>query len=103
MSARPEDDCARRTMVAATRVRMRVAYRVGPVSASARCASVASASLHGEAIVDDVAVLDDVVLPFEPELPRLPALRLGAELDEVVERHHLGPDEAALDVAVNAS
>src|SRR2546426_12631773 len=58
---------------------------------------------HREPEMDDVAVLDDVVLAFEAELPRLAAARLAAVADEVVVGDHLGADEAALDVAVHAA
>src|SRR5689334_1969638 len=64
------------------------------VSAHAPCSDI-------EAEVDDVAVGDDVVLAFEPELPRLAAARLAAVTHELVVRDHLGADEAALDVAVD--
>src|SRR5580765_5739085 len=59
------------------------------------------AALHGKPEVDDVAVAHDVVLALEAELPRLAALRLAAQADEVLVRDHLGADEAALDVAVD--
>src|SRR5262249_2884767 len=62
----------------------------------------ASPQLHSEAEVDDVAVLDDVVLPLEPDLPRLATLRLARVLDEIVVGHHLGADEPAFNVAVDA-
>src|SRR5438128_10958536 len=54
-----------------------------------------------EAKMDDVAVVDDVVLPFQPELPRLAALHLAPQADEVLVGHHLGADEATLDVAMD--
>src|SRR2546422_4331970 len=59
------------------------------------------ARLYREAEVDDVAVLDDVVLALEPQLPRLAALGLAPEAHELVVGDHLGADEAALDVAVD--
>src|SRR5438046_420925 len=43
--------------------------------------------LHGEPEVDDVAVLDDVVLALEPQLPRLAALGRRAGGDLARERH----------------
>src|SRR5947208_8789000 len=60
-----------------------------------------SSRLHREPEVDDVAVLDDVVLALEPQLPRLAALGLAPEAHELVVGDHLGADEAALDVAVD--
>src|SRR5438552_5500368 len=57
--------------------------------------------LYSKPEVDDVAVLHDVLLALEAELPRLPALRLASVADELVEGDHLGADEAALDVAVD--
>ena len=51
--------------------------------------------------MDDVAVLDDVVLALEPQLPRLAAPGLAPEPHEVLVGDHLGADEAALDVAVD--
>src|SRR6266540_1059992 len=57
---------------------------------------------HREPDVQDVAVLDDVLLPLQAELPLVPGLRLAAEGDEVVVVHDLGADEAALEVGVDA-
>src|SRR5207245_5260489 len=51
--------------------------------------------------VDDVAVLHDVLLALETQLPCLATLRLAPVADEIVERDHLGADEPALDVAVD--
>src|SRR5207244_4735819 len=56
---------------------------------------------HREAEVGDVTVPHDVVLPFQAELPRLAALRLAPQADEVLVGHHLGADETTLDVAVD--
>src|SRR5262245_25780937 len=60
------------------------------------------AVLDGEPEVDDVPVAHDVVLAFQAQLPRLAAPGLAAQLNEVVEGHHLGADEPTLDVAVDA-
>src|SRR5262249_223240 len=54
-----------------------------------------------EAEIDDVAVGDDVLLALEAELPGLADLGFGLEREQVLDAHHLGADEAALDVRVN--
>src|SRR5262249_20111613 len=54
-----------------------------------------------EAEIDDIAVLDDVLLAFQPQLPLVPRLGFAAAGHEVLVVDHLGPDEAALEVAVD--
>src|SRR5581483_3273690 len=56
---------------------------------------------HVEADVEDVAVADDVRLPFEPLLALLRHLRVRAELDEVAPIDDLAADEATRDVGVD--
>src|SRR5689334_9872374 len=86
---------------------MRTSSRRPPTTTASRrsavgeCGDRPRSALHGKPKVDDVAVAHDVVLALEAELPRLAALRLAAEADEVLVRDHLGADEAALDVAVD--
>src|SRR6266545_607958 len=58
---------------------------------------------HREADVEDVAVLHDVLLALEPQLPLVSRPRLAAERDEVVVVDDLGADEAALEVGVDAA
>src|SRR5947208_16535080 len=72
-----------------------------PRDSRRRCSQRARRSSDREPEVDDVAVPHDVLLALEAQLPRLAALRLAPVADELVERHHLGADEAALDVAVD--
>src|SRR6185295_11038240 len=57
--------------------------------------------LSGEAEVDDVAVLDDVLLALEPHLAVLLARGHRAARHQVIVADDLGTDEAALDVAVD--
>src|SRR5439155_17555093 len=71
------------------------------IDGTMRSSAMVKARLHGEPEVDDVAVLDDVVLALEPELPRLAAPGLAPEAHELLVGDHLGADEAALDVAVD--
>src|ERR671930_227026 len=54
-----------------------------------------------ETDVEDIAVGDDVRLPFEPLEPPPRGFRVGTGLDEVVPPDHLAPDEAARDVRVD--
>src|SRR3984957_16210550 len=54
-----------------------------------------------EAEVDDVAVLDDVFLAFEPDFTVVAAPPDRAAGDQRFVGHDLGPDEATRDVAVN--
>src|SRR5688572_7179021 len=54
-----------------------------------------------ETEVDDVSVLDDVFLPFEPDLAVIAALRHRASGDERVVADDFSPDESAGDVAVD--
>src|SRR6185312_17362797 len=57
--------------------------------------------LDVEANVQDVAVLDDVRLAFEPLEAASRGLRVRAGLDEVYPADHLGADEATGDVRVD--
>lgn len=57
--------------------------------------------LDVEQEVSDVAILDDVCLPFEPQLARLAGLRQPTGLDQIVIAHDFGSDEATLDVRVD--
>src|SRR6266545_1608975 len=76
---------------------------ISPARSRRESACCAGAPLsHREPDVQDVAVLDDVLLPLQAELPLVPGLRLAAEGDEVVVVHDLGADEAALEVGVDA-
>ena len=54
-----------------------------------------------EAEVQDVAVLDDVVLAFEPELAGVLRARFAVERDVVVIGDGLGADEALLEIGVD--
>src|SRR5687768_9784315 len=56
-----------------------------------------------EAEIDHVAVLHDVVLSFRSEARALAGRREAAGGDQIVERGHLGPDEAALEVGVDGA
>jgi hypothetical protein len=49
----------------------------------------------------NIAVGDDVLLAFEPKLAVIPAGGQRPARDEGIVCHHLGPDEAALDIRVN--
>src|SRR6478609_9905366 len=49
----------------------------------------------------DVAVVHDVVLALEPRLAAMTGLEHRAGVDEVLERDHLGLDEALLEVGVD--
>jgi hypothetical protein len=51
--------------------------------------------------VNDVAVLDDVFLPFQAQLTGVATFCFAAELDEIVVGDDLGADETALDVTVD--
>src|SRR3954471_25011430 len=55
-----------------------------------------------EAELDHVAVLDDVVLALQAHLAQLTGLRPGADVEQLVPLDHLGPDEPALEVGVDA-
>ena len=57
--------------------------------------------LGGETEVDDVRVLDDVLLAFEPDLAVIAAGGHRTPPGQGVIGDHLGADEATLDVAVN--
>src|SRR5436853_7600251 len=61
----------------------------------------ATGLLDVEPEVQHVAVLDDVVFPLHPKHARRPAARLALVRDEIRVRHHLRPDEAALEVGVD--
>src|SRR6185369_2669203 len=56
---------------------------------------------RGVAEIDGVAVLDHVVLAFEPELTAIAARGERSALDQRVPGHHFRADETALDVGVN--
>src|SRR5512147_2149967 len=60
-----------------------------------------SIALDVEAEVQHVAVLDDVVLALDAEHAGGAAARLTLVRDEVGVRHHLGADEAALEIGVD--
>src|SRR5690606_8627960 len=51
--------------------------------------------------VQDVAVLDDVFLPFLPELAGVPGRGLSTERDEILICDGLGANEAALHVGMD--
>ena len=53
-------------------------------------------TLHVEAELDDVAVLDDVFFAFDAELAGFAGFGLGAEGDEIVEGDGSSGDETAL-------
>ena len=55
----------------------------------------------GEAEVQHVAVLNGVVLAFEPELARFARARLALVRDVVVIGDRLGADEALLEIGVD--
>src|SRR3954451_7195092 len=60
-----------------------------------------SRPLDVEAELDHVAVLDDVVFAFDPQLACLARFRRGPECDQIVIVNDLGGDEAALEISVN--
>src|SRR5262245_35905674 len=62
-----------------------------------------SGSSHCESEVNDIAVLDDVLLAFQPQLSFVASLAFAAGSDEVVVVNDFGPDESALEVAVDAA
>src|SRR5690606_18302691 len=51
--------------------------------------------------MDHVAVPDDVVLPLDGELPRLPTLGLAPQGDEILPPDDLRLDEAPLEIRVD--
>jgi hypothetical protein len=53
--------------------------------------------------VHDVTVADFVLLALDLQLPGRANRGLGAKLDEVLTRDHLGADEALLEVRVDLS
>jgi excinuclease ABC subunit C len=57
--------------------------------------------LDVEQEVGNIAVLDDVGLPFEPQLARLAGLRQATGFDQIVIAHDFGSNEATLDVRVD--
>src|SRR5207244_3796299 len=57
--------------------------------------------LGGDAEVDDVAVLDDVVAPLETESPVRAAGGDRAGVDQDLPGHDLGADEVLLEVGVD--
>src|SRR5947208_8993933 len=59
--------------------------------------------LNRKAEMDNVAVLNDVLFPFEAKLSCLLALGFASKGDEILIGNHLGTDEAALDVTVDFS
>src|SRR5437867_11413219 len=59
--------------------------------------------LNRKSEMDNVAVLDDVLFPFEAKLSCLLALGFASKGDEILIGNHLGADEAALDVTVDFS
>src|SRR5262245_10625438 len=65
-------------------------------------ASAARAPASGrEAEVQHVAVLDDVVLAFEPELAGVARARFAVERDVIVVSDRLGADEALLEIGMD--
>src|SRR5690242_20272712 len=54
-----------------------------------------------EAEMEDVALLDPVLLAFQPQPPRFPGAGFPAVADEVVVADGLGADEALLEVGVD--
>src|SRR5687768_1333128 len=63
--------------------------------------AVRTCILGGVAEVDDVPVLHDVLLAFQPHLAMLLARRHRSAHGERVVGYDLGADEAALNIAVN--
>ena len=57
--------------------------------------------LDGGADVQDVAVADDILLPFQAHLPALARLGLRPGRHEFLVVDHFGPDEPALEVRVD--
>src|ERR1700756_3907033 len=66
----------------------------GATAALARCLNV-------ESEVHDIAFLDDVLLPFQPQFSGLFGAGLALERDEVVIGDHCGADESALEIRMN--
>src|SRR3954470_13506769 len=58
---------------------------------------------HIEAPFHHIPVLHDIFLALNAELALFPALRVGAEFGEIMERHDFTCDESALKVTVNDS
>src|SRR5207248_1679572 len=71
------------------------------VLGSSLTASGTPSALDVEADVEDVAVLDDVRLPFQALLAGARSLGVAAGRDEIVPAHDLAADEAARDVGMN--
>src|SRR2546428_12645304 len=59
--------------------------------------------LNRKSEMDNVAVLDDVLFPFEAKLSCLLALGFASKGDEILIGNHLGADEAALPATADSS
>src|SRR5712691_12233031 len=59
------------------------------------------AASDSEAEEADIAILHDIIAPFEPHLSAFPSGGVGSRGDEVIVGNDLRLDEAALDVAVD--
>ena len=62
-----------------------------------------SVRLNGEQEVDDIAVFDDVVPTFRPQLSSFSCLCLRAVFNQVIVARDLGANEAAFHIRVNAA
>src|SRR5262245_12858052 len=95
------------TMISRHRAARWSPWTTAPIDGSSSCAGITietadgSATSGGETEVDDVAVVDDVLLPFEADLAVLAADRHRPSCGQCLVRHDLGADEPPLDVAVN--
>src|SRR4051812_37821085 len=64
-------------------------------------ATQAPSLLCREAEMHDVAILDDVVLPLEPELPGIAGARFAAQRYIIIVGNRLGTDEALFEIGVD--
>src|ERR1035438_642821 len=69
---------------------------------SSRCSCSTPAPSDIESHIDNVAVAHDVVATFEPLFATLTQHRIRAGVEQLLGVSHLGSDETARDVGVNA-
>src|SRR4051812_42350825 len=69
--------------------------------ASHSCRTAAESQLHVKSEFDDVAILDDVFLPLDPQFAGFACFGKGSQLDQIVEMNRLGGDKSALEIGVD--
>src|SRR3954453_17010271 len=79
-----------------------MAVTAGVGSVGVLVAAAMSVHLSVEAELHHVAVLHQVVLALEADLAELLGARPAADVEQLVPADHLGLDEAALEVGVDA-